>query len=164
MKSMVTATFQNRLDAESVLRNLEAIGVTEEQISMVLTDDTRGKSFGVETHSKVDEGVAGGATAGGIIGAALGAIAAAGTLVIPGLNLVVTGALVGSLAGLATGAAAGGVIGGLIGAGISEHEAKIYENDIKSGSILIAVETLDAEEKADVKKIFENANAYHLAA
>ena len=164
MEHLVTATFKTHLAAEDALRNLELTGVNDSQISIVLTDETRKGGFNLETHSKADEGVAGGATAGGIIGAVLGALMAAGTIVIPGLNLVVTGALVGSLAGLATGATAGGLVGGLIGSGISEHEAKIYEKDVKNGAILIAVKAEDADQKKRVKELFERADAYNLAA
>lgn len=162
--SIVTATFKTRLAAEDALERLDAIGVAPDQISLVVTDATRGKSFNIETHSKVDEGAAGGATAGGIIGAALGAVAAAGVIIVPGLNLVVTGALAGSLAGLATGAVTGGLLGGLIGAGVTEHEAKIYENEIKSGAILMAVDAKSSDQKAEVKDILKQTDAYNLAA
>lgn len=164
MSKFITATFKTRMAAEDTLRRLEAIGITDNQISLVSSDETRGRSFNLETHSQMDEGVAGGATAGGLIGAALGALAIAGTLVIPGLNVVVTGALVGSLAGLATGAVTGGVIGGLIGAGIPEFEAKIYEEEIRSGALLLAVETKDAAQMDDVKKILKSSSAEHMAA
>ena len=164
MSTFMTATFKTRMAAEDALHRLEAIGVTDKQISIVSTDETRGRSFNLESKSHMDEGVAGGVTAGGLIGAALGALAIAGTLVIPGLNVVVTGALVGSLAGLATGAVAGGVVGGLIGAGIPEYEAKIYEKEIRSGSILLAVEVSDSAQKDSVKKILQDSEGQHLAA
>ena len=164
MSTFMTATFKTRMAAEEALRRLEAIGITDKQISIVSTDETRGRSFNLETKNHADEGVAGGATAGGLIGAALGALAIAGTLAIPGLNMVVTGSLVGSLAGLATGAVAGGVVGGLIGAGIPEYEAKIYEEEIRSGSILLAVEVRDSQQKNSVKKVLEAADGEHLAA
>ncbi len=164
MEHLITATFKTHLEAEGALGNLETAGVNDSQVSVVITDEARRGAFNLETHSKADEGVAGGATAGGIVGAVLGALMAAGTIAIPGLNLVVTGALAGALAGLATGATAGGLLGGLIGAGISEHEAKIYEKDIKNGAILIAVKAKDGDQKKRVKEIFERANPYHLAA
>lgn len=164
MTSYITAIFKTRVTAEDALHRLEAIGITDKQISLVSTDETRGRSFNLETHTNMDKGVAGGATAGGLFGAVMGAMAIAGTLAIPGLNMVVTGALVGSLAGLATGAVAGGIVGGLIGAGIPEYEAKIYEKEIRSGSILLAVETHDAKQKDDVKKIFQTSEGHNLAA
>ena len=164
MKQFVTATFRTRLAAEDALRRLEALGVTDSQISMITTDNTRGAHFNLEEHSQVDQGVAGGATAGGLIGAALGALAIAGTIVVPGLNLIVTGAYVGALAGLATGAVAGGLVGGLIGAGIPEYEAKVYEKEIRNGAILIAVEPRDNAQREEIKKSLEMSDAHNLAA
>ncbi len=164
MSQFVTATFKTRAAAEDALHRLEAVGVNDRQISMITTDSTRGNNFNIETHKQVDQGVAGGATAGGLIGAALGALAIAGTIVVPGLNLVVTGAYVGALAGLATGAVAGGLVGGLIGAGIPEYEAKIYDKEIRSGAILLAVEARDDRQREQVKKILQMSDAHNLAA
>ena len=164
MSNFVTATFKTSVAAEDALHRLEAIGINDSQISMITTDSTRGANFNIEAHRQVDQGVAGGATAGGLIGAALGALAIAGTIVVPGLNLVVTGAYVGALAGLATGAVAGGLVGGLIGAGIPEYEAKIYDKEIRSGAILLAVEPRDHAQKDQVKKILQMTDARNLAA
>jgi hypothetical protein len=161
---MITATFKTRPAAEHALLNLEAIGVTQDQVSLVATDETRGNSFNIETGNKVDEGVAAGATAGGLIGAALGSLATATAIAIPGLNVVVAGTLVSAMAGLGTGAVAGGLLGGLIGSGIPEHEAKIYENEIKNGAVLMAVKPVDGEQKKQIKDILKREDAYNLAA
>lgn len=55
-------------------------------------------------------------------------------------------------------------MGALIGAGIPEHEAKIYENEIKEGGILLAVKPENRDQRNQVKSIFEKADAYNLAA
>ena len=160
----VTATFKTRIAAEHALRKLEAIGITDEQTALIVTDETRGKSFQIKEGTKMDEGFAGGATAGGIIGSLLGAMGTASALAIPGLNIVMVGAAVSALAGLGAGAVAGGFVGALVGAGIPEHEAKIYENSLKEGSILLAIDTKDSEQKQKVKDILEEEDAYHMAA
>lgn len=164
MTSLVTATFKTRASAETALRQLESIGITDEQISLVVTDETRGNTFNIEKGNMADEGLAAGATAGGIIGAVLGSLATATAIAIPGLNVVVAGAAVSALAGLGAGAATGGIVGGLIGAGIPEHTAKIYEDEIKNGSILVAVKPENGDQKDQVKDIFEREDAYNLAA
>ncbi len=164
MSNIVTATFKTRLDAENALRKIEALGVNEKQISMIMTDDTRGKSFNIEEHTKADEGAVAGATAGGIIGGVLGAITTATAMVLPGLNLVVAGALMTTLAGIGAGAVAGGLVGGLIGLGIPEHEAKIYEDQIKDGAILLAVDAKDKAQKQKVENVFDNVDTYSRAA
>lgn len=162
--TVVTGLFQSRFDAEKALRQAEAAGIREDQISLVMTDQTRSNHFAMEEGNKVDEGVAAGATFGGVTGAVLGAVLSAGVLAIPGLNLVVTGALVSGLAGLGAGAAVGGLLGGLIGAGIPEHEAKLYEKEIQRGSVLLAVKTENDAQKKTVKDIFETLNASNIAA
>ncbi len=164
MTSLVTATFKTRMAAETALQSVEAIGVTEEQISLVVTDETRGKSFNIKEGNKTDEGAAAGATAGGVIGVVLGSLATASAIAIPGLNIVVAGTAVSALAGLGAGAATGGIIGALVGSGIPEHEAKIYEDELKNGSVLLAVKPEDKDQKAKIKELFERQDAYNLAA
>ena len=164
MSKTITATFKTRTAAEEALIRLEAEGFTEEQISLAVTDETRGKSFVIKEGTKADEGMAAGATFGGIVGGILAAVATAGVIVIPGLNLVVAGSLAGGLAGLGAGAATGGLLGALVGAGIPEHEVQRYEKELKAGSILLAVDVEDNEQREVVKYILNHVDAYNIAA
>ncbi len=160
----VTATFKSRSAAQTYLDQLDTLAISPDQISVLASDSTRSNMFSIEEDNKAPEGASSGATLGGLFGAVVGALATAGTLVIPGLNLIVSGALVGTLAGLGTGAAAGGLLGGLIGAGIPEHEAKIYENEIKGGAVLIAVEPRDSAQKQQILDVLDDNDAYNVAA
>jgi len=160
----ITATFKTRLAAEDTLAQLEAAGVDENQIGIVITDETRGTTFGIKEGNKSEEGLAAGATLGGLAGAILAGIAGAGVIAIPGLNLVVAGTIVSALAGLGAGAATGGLVGALIGAGIPEHEAKLYEKELKEGNILMAVRPKGKEQTDIVRDILSRADAYHVAA
>lgn len=162
--TVVTGLFQNRFDAEKALRQIEALGIREDRISLVMTDQTRANHFKLEEGNKVDEGVATGATFGGVTGAVLGAVLSAGVIAIPGLNLVITGALAAGLAGLGAGAAVGGFLGGLIGAGIPEHEAKLYEKEIQRGNVLLAITVENSDEKQKVKGVLESLHAMNIAA
>jgi hypothetical protein len=160
----ITGIFRDRMSAEQAISQMENAGVRQNQISLVMTDDARGNYFSLKESSKVDEGAAAGAGVGGLMGALAGLAFAAGTIAIPGVNLVVTGALVSALAGLGAGATAGGLLGGLIGAGIPEHEAKIYEKEIKGGNVLVAVDCENSDQKVMVQDIFDNYNAKSKAA
>ncbi len=162
--AIVTGVFTNRANAEQAVSQLEAIGVTEDQISIVMTDEARGKHFGLKESSKADEGVAAGAGIGGLIGAIAGAVLSAGALAIPGLNLVVSGAIISGLAGLGAGAVSGGLVGGLIGSGIPEHEATLLEKEIRSGNVLLAVEARDHDQKKAVENIFHTLQTRRSAA
>jgi len=161
--SHVTATFTTRTSAENALRNLETAGIREDQVSLVVTEETRGNHFQLTEKSRADEGAAAGATFGGIVGAVLGSVLAAGTIAIPGLNLIVVGSLASSLAGLGAGAATGGLLGALVGAGIPAHEAQLYENEIKQGNILLAVKPDTSEQQSRVKDILDDANALNIS-
>lgn len=164
MSKIITATFKTRDAAFSAIRQLEAIGVTEDQISLVVTDETRGRSFNIDEGTKADEGAAAGATFGGIVGGVLAAMAGAGALAFPGLNLIVSGAVVSGLAGAGAGAATGGLVGLLVGSGIKEHEAKVYEDEVKTGAILMAVKTENSDQKKAVEDLLERSDSYNLAA
>lgn len=161
---IVTATFKDRAASEAALRNLETIGIRSEQVSLIMTDETRHNHFKISEDTKADEGAISGAGVGGIAGVLLSMLTTAGVMAIPGLNLVVTGPIVAALAGLGAGAIVGGILGGLVGAGIPEHEAKIYEREIKKGGVLLAIEAIDEQQKSRIKDALKTADAYNIAA
>lgn len=164
MTHIITATFKDRFTAESALADLESAGIMESQVSVLVSDDTRGRHFAIKEGSKADKGAAAGATFGGMVGGIIAALATSSVILIPGLNLVATGALVAALAGVGAGAATGGVVGALVGAGIPEHEAKLYEKEIARGSVLVAVEARDSDQKKMVTDILKRTEAANIAA
>ncbi|MBO8138754.1 MAG: DUF1269 domain-containing protein, partial [Desulfotomaculum sp.] len=84
------------------------------------------------------DSVADGATTGGALGAAAGLAVGAGALAIPGLGPLLAA---GPIAGMLSGAATGGLAGGLIDFGIPEAEGRRYEEKVKQGHTLVAVQT-----------------------
>lgn len=137
-------------------------GYKSDDISVVMSDDTRKKHWGdvapgteLTGGTKAAEGLGKGAAIGGGIGAALAALFAVGTsLVIPGLGLVVAGPIAAALAGAGAGGATGGIIGALIGAGIPEERAREYERGINDGGILIGTRPRDAAHAAQLEQDF----------
>jgi uncharacterized membrane protein len=158
VSSLVTALFPSRATAERAIEDLGDAGFTHDDISMLMSDTTRGREFAMKEANKAPEGAATGATLGGIIGAVVAGLAAVGTLAIPGLALVAAGPVVAGLAGLGAGAAAGGLTGALVGVGIPEHEAKFYDEKIRTGGILLGVYAHD-DRKKEAKHILEAAGA-----
>ena len=153
---LVTAIFRNRLAANAAVDVLMGKGYTQKDISLLMTDSTRTKEFGLESGSKVGEGAGAGGVIGGAIGAAIAAIAAIGTsLVVPGLGLVVAGPIAAALAGAGAGGAAGTPVGALVGAGIPEHRAKVYEAGLREGGILLGVEVRSSEEASALEDLLE---------
>jgi hypothetical protein len=140
---MVTGMFRDRESAERAYGRLSERGYREDDVHVMMSDETRKKHFkdkDSKLGNKALEGTGVGAVTGGAIGATLMGIIAAGTsLAVPGVGLVIAGPLAGALAGGAAGGAAGSLVGALVGAGIPEDEAKRYERDIKDGGILMGV-------------------------
>src|SRR4029078_12183400 len=88
-------------------------------ISVLMSNETRTKEFGIESGSKAATGASVGGAVGGTVGAVLAAIAAVGTsIALPGLGLVIAGPLAAALAGLGAWAATGGLVGGRGGWGV----------------------------------------------
>ena len=103
--------------------------------------------------TKAAETAGTGSAIGGTIGAIVGVIAAIGTSVlIPGLGIVVAGPLAAGLAGAGAGGITGGIIGALVGSGIPEDRAKVYEDGIKDGHVVLGVHPRNEEDAA----YFEN--------
>jgi uncharacterized membrane protein len=127
--------------------------------------DTAGKhDFGHVKATKAPEGATTGATAGGVTGGVLGLLAGIGALAIPGVGpFIAAGPIMAALSGAALGATTGGLVGGLIGLGIPEIEAKRYEEKLRNGNFLIAVDAKDSDEVDRAKEIFKNARAEDIA-
>lgn len=148
--------FKNPAEAENVYNNLLNKGYQKEDITLIMSEDTHKNYFTQEENvenafpTKALEGMGVGGAVGGTIGAIAAAIAAAGTtVIIPGLGVAIAGSLAAAFAGAGAGAATGGLVGALIGAGVSDEDAKKYEQDIKEGSIFIGVTPLSSHQDED---------------
>jgi hypothetical protein len=160
MKTSVYCIATTEGQADRIVRELQTVGFSNDDIS-VLFPDTRGtRDFAHEKHTKAPEGATTGATTGGIVGGALGWLAGIGTLAIPGLGpFIAAGPILAALSGAALGATVGGMTGALIGAGIPEYEAKRYEGKLMSGNILISVHAASRDETKRVRDVFQRAGA-----
>jgi uncharacterized protein YjbJ (UPF0337 family) len=140
----VIATFRDIESAERAYTSLAGRGYSEEDVNLLMSDDTRQMFFDDKAKSglgtKAMEGASAGGAIGGTIGAILAALTAVGaSLAIPGLGIVIAGPIVAALAGAGAGGLTGGLIGALVGAGIPEDRAKLYEDDIRKGGIVMGV-------------------------
>jgi hypothetical protein len=150
-RRLVTGMFSDRDSAERAYTSINSRGYTQDDVHVMMTDKARDTHFGTtvktELGNKALEGAGTGSAIGTTLGAIAGAVAAIGTnLVLPGLGLVIAGPLAAGLAGAGAGAATGGIIGALIGAGIPEERAKIYEDGVKKGNIVLGVHARNDED------------------
>lgn len=147
-----TNLYRDRESAELAYDSLRERGYNQDDINLIMSDDTRKKHFehshtDTELGNKALEGAGTGSAIGGTAGAIIGAIAAIGTSVaLPGLGLLVAGPLVAGLAGAGAGGLTGGLVGALVGSGIPEDRAKEYESGIKDGGIVLGVNPRNQED------------------
>jgi hypothetical protein len=159
-KSSVFCIAKSASQAEQIVENLQSADFDASEIS-VLMPDTGGKhDFGHVKATKAPEGATTGATAGGVTGGVLGLLAGIGALAIPGVGpFIAAGPIMAALSGAALGATTGGLVGGLVGLGIPEIEAKRYEEKLRNGNFLIAVDARDSDHVDRAKEIFKDAGA-----
>jgi hypothetical protein len=161
-RNVLTGMFSDRASAERAYNNMYERGYRDDDINIMMSDETKKRYFSEHKHdnreetnfgNKALEGAGAGSAIGGAVGAAAGIIAAIGTSVaIPGLGLVIAGPLAAGLAGAGAGGITGGIVGALVGAGIPEDKAKKYEKGIKDGHIVMGVRPKSDEDASFIEE------------
>jgi hypothetical protein len=163
METTIVGVFDSTDHAEEAISDLRDIGVRDTDISYIYNSE--GKTVKGDDGKPVGKGAAGGAGTGAIIGGIAGLAVAAGVL--PGLGALfiagplatgigLTGAAATTAAGALTGAAAGGLIGALGALGVGEKEAKIYEEKVRLGGVLV---TAHSANPTEVEAVFRKHGA-----
>ncbi|RYZ44577.1 MAG: hypothetical protein EOP49_26800 [Sphingobacteriales bacterium] len=167
--SMMTGMFRDRDSAERAYNSLHTRGYTHDDVNLLMSDETRKTHFAgdnradTELGSKAMEGAGAGSAIGGTLGAIAGAVAAIGTsLLIPGLGIVIAGPLAAGLAGAGAGGLTGGLIGALVGSGIPEERAKVYEEGVKNGHIVMGVRPRSKEDADYFENEWRTANGQEI--
>jgi hypothetical protein len=159
MSKSVVATYASVRDANDAIEALHRAGFSTEEISLLVTDIAKKKHFAIEQGNKAAEGAGIGSAVGGAVGALAAGLTVAAGLILPGLGALVAGPLIAALAGAGVGGAAGGIIGGLVGAGFNETEAKLIENELKDGNIVIGVLHDDGDRVKLARNVLEQTNS-----
>lgn len=159
MSHTISALYKDHGAAQAAIDQLTLYGFDRSDISLVVAENGFGKNtVKLEENTKAPEGVAIGATAGAVAGAALAGLTTVGAVVTTGgAALLAAGPIISALAGAGVGAGAGGVIGGLIGLGMPETEAKYVDEYLGRGHVLVGV----AIEKKDEEKVKKLLNSAH---
>lgn len=144
----VVGVFHTEEEAIRAINQLHKMGYHKEQISVLAENPDRFKQLDrdsdvdVDTPKDVGKGAAAGAITGGVLGGLGALVVELGILAIPGVGpFLAAGPIAATIGGLVAGGALGGVVGALVGLGIEKDEAKIYEQNLKDGDILIVVDT-----------------------
>jgi hypothetical protein len=159
MATTTIGVFSNKENAENAVNELREMGVPETHLSYVYKNDDEevethhvdedhdtDKEIGKQAGIGAGEGLAAGGVIGGLAGLAVinGVLPGLGTLFVAGplaTALGLTGGAATIASGAMTGAAAGGLVGALGGLGVGAKEAKDYEERVKGGDVLVAVDS-----------------------
>ena len=165
---MLTGMFSDRDSAERAYNSVKSRGYTDDDVNVLMSDKTRDSWFSdddgdTDLGSKALEGAGAGSAIGGTLGAIIAGIAAIGTnVVLPGLGLVVAGPLAAALAGAGAGGLTGGLVGALIGSGIPEDRAKLYDEGIRSGGLVMGVNPRNPEDAEYFENEWRNYKGQHI--
>lgn len=152
---LVTGLYRTPEQAQRAYEDLTTRhGYRNEDVSVLMTDETRKRHFGDESEgNKALEGLGVGSAIGGTLGAILAAVAAAGTqLLIPGSGLVIIGPVAAAFAGAGAGGATGGLLGALIGSGIPADRAREYETGLRKGGIVLGTHARDDRHAEELER------------
>ncbi len=159
MGTNVFGVFRTPSGASSAVEELRAVGISKEDVSVLMSAEGQGEHFQIEERSRYAEGAAAGGAIGGAAGAIIAGMTAAAAVAVPGIGVLAAGPIVAALAGGGVGAAAGGLIGTLVGTGLKTHEAKLYEDEVKRGNILLGVHTESSDEAERVVDVMRRMGA-----
>ncbi len=159
MADAILAIYEVPEDATRTVDDLVDSGVTRQRISILATEATAKESLAVEKQTKGSEGTALGGGIGAASGAIIAGLTSVGALATGGAGLLVAGPLVAAVTGAGAGAVSGGILGGLIGLGFSEHEIKHVEEALDKGSVVVAVDMEDHDDKDEVTDVMHRHNA-----
>ena len=148
--------FNNRIDAEHALHELNRFGFSVDQISMVALDVNLDEQLGGASMSNhignkaLVYRTANSATiTGSMLGAIGGCLLGVGLLAVPGVGLVVavgtSGALVATLGGAGIGLAIGGLIEAKACLGMTDSPARVDSDRLFRGEYLVIVNGTDDE-------------------
>ncbi|MGH2370630.1 MAG: DUF3341 domain-containing protein, partial [Chloroflexota bacterium] len=137
----VIGVFDRYQQADAAAAALREAGHTDEQVSVVRREEGSPPAESAD-ETKAATGTVAGASAGALVGGALGLLA----LTIPGIGpLVAAGPIAAALSGAVAGGAVGALAGSFAGLGVPTEHAKEYEEAVRSGAVVVAVQAPDEE-------------------
>ncbi|MES2768314.1 MAG: DUF3341 domain-containing protein [Bdellovibrionota bacterium] len=161
----VFGVFETRMELEKTVDNLKAQGYRNSDISVLIPGESDEFFEKDQKETKASEGAATGAVGGLAFGGALGWLAGAGALAIPGIGpFVAAGPIMAAIAGAGIAGTVGGVAGALVGSGIPEDEAKKYESYVKEGAMLLSVHADDMNWMNKARLILQSGGAKDVTA
>lgn len=145
---IASAVFDSRDEAQRAIEQLRSAGVNESAISVVGQQGEMSSEGDLSGDGDGDHVNKSGALKGALTGAGIGGLLGVAALAIPGVGpLAAAGAIAASALpeaaaiGAGVGALGGGVSGLLTGHGVSDEDARYYEDHLNRGGIFVSVDT-----------------------
>ncbi len=164
----IAGIFNSSKDAERAVGNLNAAGITGEQISYLAPEATREEIDAAVPTTETEQpgmGKAIGTAVGGALGVAgglhLGAVAA--SLLVPGVGPILAAGLVGAAilgaGGAATGMAAGEALEDSVVTGLPHDELFLYEDALRRGRTVLIITAVDEESADAARSVLQQSGA-----
>lgn len=153
MAVTVLGVFDDALTARRAMEDLRDSTYPFEDVSIITRQTQDGDAVSSTEDVSAGEGAAVGAVWGGLVGL--------GALLIPGIGpFIAGGALFAALTGAVTGAVVGGITAALVDfGGISEAEARQYEQYVHEGKTLIVVKANNSDDAYQARQILAQYGA-----
>ena len=145
-RSTVVGVFEDRQHADKAVGELLDAGFRKDQIGMAMRHS---EGVADDEVTDADTDTESGALIGTLTGLGLGTLAGLGVLagIIPVIGPAIAAGTLGVvMSNAAAGAGIAGLVGALVGAGVPEHEANYYHDELDSGRTIV---TVTADGKAD---------------
>lgn len=161
MPKIISCVARTQDQTAYIIERLRKDGFSAKNISVIMPKTKEWEHLEEELQTKRGEGAAIGAAAGGLLGILIGLA----TFAIPGLEpILAVGPIVAALADAAAGGAVGAIAGALVGIRLPDHTAKIYEESLAEGKVLITVHTADENQGSRARDIFAANHGEHISA
>ena len=163
-ETSVFCTARSRTRTQTILVRLNLAGFLYAEMSVLKT----GKHFNQDIPHFPAFMERGASTASinncGAVSGVFGLLTGIGALDIPGMgSLVGAGPIMNASSSATIQVGTGGIVGRLIWLGISEDDARIYENKLKRGDYLIGVHVRNDDELSRVMTILESESALNIS-
>ena len=155
----VSAVFLTRNDADKAYHALLKRGYSEDEISVLMSDETLNKHLSDANDHSEPESTPGtekerGKTIGGTTGAVTGLFVSLSLVAVPGLGISIAGPVFAGIAGALTGR----TLGGIIGSKIPAIHTDTFEEGVKEGGIIISVDPKNRAELEYIVQEFQHHN------
>jgi hypothetical protein len=156
MKHTTFGLFSDSQSAGEAIAELNSADYTD-AVSLVVrkedgeTGETELKSEAIKKDVDPEAPLAGGLT-GAALGAVSGLLAAAVPITIPAVGVLLASGPLAALIGAAIGAGGGALIGSLVELGLPDEKAKLFQHRLIEGDVLVAV-TTDAKDELKAKNV-----------